>query len=51
MIGLGLKIQNTVALDFSEIPGLLSALEARATFFENESGTITILSAIENIDS
>ena len=50
MIGLGLKIQNTVALDFSEIPGLLSALETRATNFENSAGTTTILTAFENIE-
>ena len=50
MIGLGLKIQNAIVLQTSEIPGLLSALQSRATNFENSTGTTTILTAFENIE-
>ncbi len=52
MIGLGLKIQNTVVfqLETSEIPGLLSALQTRATYFENSAGTTTILTPLENCE-
>ena len=48
MIGLGLQIQNVTVLETSAIPGLLSALQARATYYENASGTTTILTALEN---
>ena len=34
----------------SEIPALLSALQARATNFENSTGTTTILTALENCE-
>ena len=50
MIGLGLKIQNAIVLQTSEIPALLSALQSRATNFENSTGTTTILTAFENIE-
>jgi len=50
MIGLGIKIQNVIVLETSEIPGLLSALQSRATYFENSVGTTTILTALENCE-
>jgi len=34
----------------SDIPGLLTALQARATNFENSTGTTTILTALENCE-
>jgi len=34
----------------SEIPALLTALQARATNFENSTGTTTILTALENCE-
>jgi len=34
----------------SEIPALLSALQARATYYENATGTTTILTALENCE-
>ena len=34
----------------SEVPSLLSSLQARATYYENSSGTTTILTALENCE-
>ena len=34
----------------SEIPALLTALQARATYYENATGTTTILTALENCE-
>jgi hypothetical protein len=33
----------------SEVPGLLALLQARATYYENQTCTIAILEEIENI--
>ena len=46
MIGLGLKIQVNPAI--SEISVLLSALQSRATYFENASGTTQILNGLQS---
>jgi|11_taG_2_1085331.scaffolds.fasta_scaffold126285_1 hypothetical protein len=32
----------------SDVPSLLSSLQARATYYENESGTKPILESLEN---
>jgi hypothetical protein len=34
----------------SEIPNYLSALQARATYYENVTGTTAILTALENCE-
>tara|TARA_R100000654_G_C2594241_1_gene113837 strand:- start:141 stop:335 length:195 start_codon:yes stop_codon:yes gene_type:complete len=34
----------------SEIPDLLSALQARATYYENVTGTTAILTSLENCE-
>tara|TARA_R110002096_G_scaffold274836_3_gene468549 strand:+ start:262 stop:411 length:150 start_codon:yes stop_codon:yes gene_type:complete len=45
MIGLGLKIQVNQAI--GEVSTLLSALQSRAVYFENASGTTQILDEFE----
>ena len=34
----------------SEVPNLLETLQARATYYENATGTTTILTALENCE-
>jgi len=34
----------------SAIPALLTTLQARATYYENDAGTTTILTALENCE-
>ena len=34
----------------SDVPTLLSSLQARATYYENAAGTTTILTALENCE-
>ncbi len=52
----GVGVDNTIGWGSvyadlaSDIPALLSALQARATNFENSTGTTTILTAFENIE-
>lgn len=50
-IGIGIPsgVLNSNAAG-SLIPGLLLALKARADFYENATGTTTILTALENCE-
>lgn len=50
----GVGVNNTInwgkiyADLVSSVPNLLSTLQARATYYENASGTTTILESLEN---
>lgn len=52
----GVGINNTIGWGSiyanlaSEVPALLSALQARATYFENAAGTTTILNNFKNCE-
>tara|TARA_R110000803_G_C11839887_1_gene304437 strand:+ start:454 stop:603 length:150 start_codon:yes stop_codon:yes gene_type:complete len=48
MIGLGLKIQINTSIE-DRVAILLTALKARATYYENAACTVIILTALENI--
>jgi len=48
MIGLGLKIQVNPSIN-NAIDNLLTALQARATYYENVTCTTATLTTIENI--
>ena len=49
MIGLGLKIQVNPSIN-NAIDNLLTALQARATYYENVTCTTATLTELENID-
>jgi len=49
MIGLGLKIQVNPSIN-NAIDNLLTALQARATYYENVTCTTATLTTIENIE-
>ena len=45
------ELQQYFDLAFpSAIPALLTTLQARATYYENDAGTTTILTALENCE-
>jgi hypothetical protein len=52
----GVGVNNTINWGIvyadlvSDVPGLLSTLQARATYYENDSGTRTILESLENCE-
>ena len=52
----GVGVDNTIGWGSvyadlaSDIPALLTALQARATYYENATGTTTILTALENCE-
>jgi hypothetical protein len=52
----GVGVNNTINWGIvyadlvSDVPNLLSTLQARATYYENDSGTRTILESLENCE-
>ncbi len=48
MIGIGISVDWPYGGAQSEIPSLLSALQARATYYENVTCTTATLTSLEN---